>query len=205
MPRERKTVVSDVAIGDRVIPVAAAMFRRLGYARTSTRELATRLGIQSGSLYHYINGKDDLLYQICSSALTHIEEAVRKATAAAPVERKLEVVIKRHLISALTDSDSHATMLVELKALSAERKAAVIRQRDQYEELIRTIIEESQAAGVVRADIEAKYLTLGLLNLLNWSIFWFDPDGPLTEDELARVLAAVFLDGARGGGARASG
>ena len=172
------------------------MFRRLGYARTSTRELANRLGIQTGSLYHYIRGKEDLLFQICSSALTHIEEAVRKATAGVPVERKLEVAIKRHLISALTDSDSHATMLMELRALSAERKAAVIRQRDQYEELIRTIIEESQAAGVVRADIEAKYLTLSLLNMLNWSIFWFDPDGPLTENELATVMTTVFLDGA---------
>jgi AcrR family transcriptional regulator len=197
MPRERKSVNSDVTTADRLIPVAAALFRRLGYGQTSTRELALRLGITSATLYHYINGKDDLLFQICSSALTHIDEAVRKATASAPVEKKIEVAIRSHLICALIDSDSHATMLVEMKALPTERKAAIIRQRDQYEELIRTLIVESQQAGVVRADIDAKYVALALLNLLNWSIFWFDPNGSLSESELADVLSKVFLDGVR--------
>jgi TetR/AcrR family transcriptional regulator, cholesterol catabolism regulator len=200
MPRQRKSVVSDVRTADRLLPVAAGLFRRRGYAQTSTRELALRLGIQSGSLYHYIEGKDDLLFQICSSALTRIEEAVRKATANVPVTGKVQAAIRSHLICALTDRDSHATMLVEMRALPAKRKAAIVEQRDQYEELVRTIIVEAQEAGALRSDIDPKYLTLSMLNLLNWSIFWFDPDGPLTEEELAGILSTVFLEGVRGSG-----
>ena len=35
-----------------------------------------------------------------------------------------------------------------------------------------------------------------LLNMLNWTIFWFDPEGELSADELAEAIVATFLHGA---------
>ena len=37
---------------------------------------------------------------------------------------------------------------------------------------------------------------LCLLNLLNWTIFWFRPGGDLDADELGNLLASIFLEGA---------
>jgi hypothetical protein len=44
--------------------------------------------------------------------------------------------------------------------------------------------------------MSAKELGLALLNLLNWTIFWYQPGGALTPGRLAEVLSAVFLQGA---------
>lgn len=187
-------------VAERIMSVAAALFREKGYAGTTTRELAAALGIRNASLYHHIGNKEDLLYRLCVHALQHIHDGATRALsqAATPAER-LRALIRAHVITALADQDAHATMLIELRALSEARRREVRAQRDRYETVVRQALEEAQVAGVLRPDVPARHLTLSLLNLLNWPIFWFRPDGELTPEELAALLTTIFLDGAAGG------
>ncbi len=182
----------------RLLATAAALFREKGYANSTIRELATRLGIQKASLYHHIAKKEDLLYALWVDSLQRIHSESEQAIAAytAPLER-LRALIYAHLRAALTDQDKHATMLIELRELSKDRYAEVLQLRDRYEALVRQTIAEAQAAGVLRENPSAKYQTLALLNQLNWTIFWFRPGGELTPDQLGEILATLFLEGAQ--------
>lgn len=181
----------------RLLKTAATLFREKGYAHSTTRELATLLGIQKASLYYHIDKKEDLLYALCVDALVRIQEETERAVAqqTTPLER-LRALIHAHLCAALNDQDKHATMLVELRELSGERRLEVLKLRDRYETFIREMIQEGQEAGVLRREPEAKYQGLALLNLLNWTIFWFRPGGELTPDQLAAILTSLFLQGA---------
>lgn len=181
----------------RLLKTAATLFREKGYASSTTRELAQRLGIQKASLYHHISSKEDLLYELCLDSLRRIHSDVEQAlsTQHTPLSR-LQALIQAHLKAALYDQDKHATMLVELRELSGERRAKVLELRDNYEVLIRQIIHEAQLSGDLRSDPPAKYQALALLNLLNWTIFWFRPNGGLTPEQLADMLSTLFLDGA---------
>jgi AcrR family transcriptional regulator len=181
----------------RLLGTAAALFRAKGYASSTTRELAALLGIQKASLYHHIDKKEDLLYALCVDSLQRIHGAVEEAIApeSLPLER-LRCLIRAHLQAALADQDKHATMLIELRELSGKRYEEVLGLRDAYEALVRETIAEAQRSGSIRSDMPPKYLTLALLNLLNWSIFWFRTGGELNPEELADLLAAVFLEGA---------
>lgn len=182
---------------DRLLRLAAALFRQKGYAGSSTRELAGQLGIQKASLYHHIRGKEDLLFAISVGSLEHITAAVSAAGAAAEPGGRLRAMIAAHMQTALADQDMHTTMLIELRSLSPGRQEQVRARRDQYQALLRDAVAADQAEGRLRADIEAGCLTLSLLNLLNWTIFWFDPAGPRSPRELAEVMSMIFLDGAR--------
>jgi AcrR family transcriptional regulator len=177
---------------------AARLFGTVGYGNATTRELARRLGVRSASLYYHIGKKEDLLYAICVDALERIRAVVAAAVDAEPdpIER-VKVLIRTHLVTALADVDEHRTMLIELKSLTARRRAKVVELRDAYEELVRRTISGTQGAGAMRTDMRAKHLTLAVLNLLNWSIFWFQPGGGLTPERLADLLADLFVDGAR--------
>jgi TetR/AcrR family transcriptional regulator, cholesterol catabolism regulator len=177
---------------------AADLFRRKGYAQATTRELADALGIRKASLYYHISNKEDLLFEISMHSLGHITEEVGRAAAAAPEEERLRVLIQAHVVTSLSERDMHTVMLTELRALSPEHLTEVVAARDEYESLLRDVIAADQEAGRLRTDIDAKLLTLSLLNVLNWTIFWFDPDDDLTPERLGEVLAAVFLDGAVG-------
>ncbi len=181
----------------RLLKTAAALFREKGYSATSTRELAKHLGIQNASLYHHIRKKEDLLYSLCMECLENIQCEVEQAVASYthPLER-LQVMIEAHMDAALSDQDKHATMLIELHQLSVEPMAAVLKKRDKYEALVKRLISEAQDAGYLRQDLQAKYQALALLNLLNWSIFWFRSNGELDSNQLAKILATIFLNGA---------
>lgn len=188
---------SEAPTRQRLLAIAASLFREQGYDRTRTRELSEHLGIQSASLYYHINNKEDLLYDICLAGIQEISAAVEKAAAddRKPVDQ-LKAVIAAHVLTALAAPDVHATMLLELKSLSKDRRQAIVTRRDEYERLIQGVLERCQDAGVVRTDIAARHLTLALLNLLNWTIFWFRPEGELGPDRIAEMLSTVFIDGA---------
>jgi AcrR family transcriptional regulator len=182
--------------GKRLLSVAAKLFRTKGYAGTKTREIAAVLGIQKASLYYHVRSKEDLLYNICLESLSRIRADVRASLdhESQPIER-LRALIKTHVATALGDRDKHASMLFELRSLSDKRRREVLRMRDTYEDMVRDAVTQAQAAGAIRSDIPAKYLSLALLNLLNWSIFWFKPGGELTAQELGKILATVFVEG----------
>lgn len=183
--------------GDRVLEEAAALFRSRGYTAATTRELAERLGIQNSSLYHHIESKEDLLYQILKRSLDLITEAVVAAGQNASPERRLAAMVKEHAVASLRDRDLHATLLTELRALRPDLRDEIVQGRTRYERILCDAIAADQQAGRIRDDVEPGHVTLALLNLLNWTIFWFEPEGELSAEQLGDLLAEVFLHGAR--------
>lgn len=181
----------------RILIAAASLFHRRGFGGATTRELAKSLGLQRASLYHYLDSKQDLLYALCVASLQIISREVEEAAKAASPEERLRCAIRAHVEAAVRDQDMHAVMLAELRSLEPERQAEVKSLRAAYEQQIRQLLCEEQDAGKLRSDIECKYLTLMLLNLLNWTIFWYKSSGPLQARELGDLLADLFLEGAR--------
>lgn len=182
---------------DQLVAAAAKLFRSRGYTATTTRQLSSELGIQRSSLYHHISGKEDLLFEISMRSLNRILEAGRVTVGRAPAEQRLRELIAVHLEVALQDQDMHSTMLIELNQLSAGQRAIVVEKRDEYENLVRDQIIAEQDAGRIRTDVSARHLTLALMNLLNWTIFWYRDGGADMPDEIAKVFITIFFDGAR--------
>ena len=182
--------------GDRLLAGAAELFRRKGYAATTTRELSALLGIQNASLYYHMETKEDLLFKLCVATLENVAEVFAACLSEAkdPLER-LHLMAYRYTTTALRDRDRHATMLIEIRALSAERRARIVELRDNNLAMVRRTMAAAQAAGQIRTDVHPKYLTLMMFNLLNWSIFWYRTDGELSPDQIAQMMSAVYFDG----------
>jgi AcrR family transcriptional regulator len=185
--------VENDSTAEKLLPLAAALFHQRGFSATSTRELAEHLGIQRASLYHHIRSKEDLLFAISMESLAHIQAAVESVPPGP--DGRLKAAVRMHLVTALSERDMHSTMLTELRALTPERRSQVIEQRAKYESLLSEIIAEEQAAGRVRADLSSRRLTLALLNLLNWTIFWFDVDGEMSVEDVVDLLSTVYFNG----------
>ncbi len=198
-----KRTEDGASTGDRLLVGAADLFRRKGYTATTTRELSALLGIQNASLYYHMETKEDLLFKLCFATLENVAAVFEACVAEAkgPLER-LHLMAYRYTTTALRDRDRHATMLIELRALSKERRDRIVELRDENLAVVRRTIAAAQKTGQVRADIQPKYLTLMLFNLLNWSIFWYRPDGELTPDQIAEMMSMVYFDGVASARAR---
>jgi AcrR family transcriptional regulator len=180
----------------RLLREAARMFRRRGFAGTSTRELAAAVGLQSASLYHYMESKEDLLYAICLTGNELMIKAVAEAIEGLEPIQALETAIRAHLTTAIDNRDVYLTTLAEGKSLSPGRRRDVSAKREVYAELLGGIVEKAQESGQLRTDIPVEHLMTVLRNLLSWTIFWFRADGEMSIEEFARLTHKVFLEGA---------
>jgi AcrR family transcriptional regulator len=181
---------------DRILATAARLFRLKGYAASTTRELANLLGIQRASLYYHVSSKEEILYELMRRAL---EDAHRRAEAAAvlpgPAIDRLYNLALGHLELLLTERDKFAVMLIELRALRGTRGEAILKLRDDYEHRIRHLVADGQREGSIRKDYSAPELARTFLGTINYPAFWFDPSGPASPAEVARMVTNVAIAG----------
>ena len=177
---------------------AAELFSKFGYESTSTRDLATLLGMERATLYYHVKGKEDLLYAICKSSIEQLGDDIREATE--PISdalAQLQVGIQTHMVSLLRDQTQHATALAEARALSPERLAEIVSMRKAYQTRARAALEAGQQAGYIRKDVSSKYLSMMLEGLLDRTVVWFKRNGELSPPELGAALCRIFLEGAQ--------
>ena len=179
-----------------ILVTAAELFRRDGYSKATTRQLGEAVGIRGPSVYYHFKSKEDILLGICTESLSRLSAAVQGAT---PDDfdtlPRLRAMIETHVRTLLDDGDMHTTALTEMRWLSHALLTDVTDERDAYEAMFRTAVAAAQASGEVRSDLDARVLTRAILGLMNWTVFWYRPDGELAADEIASVLLSLLLEG----------
>jgi TetR/AcrR family transcriptional regulator, cholesterol catabolism regulator len=183
----------------RILLGAAGLFREHGYGGTTTRQLSAMAGIRNASLYHHVGGKEDLLYGLCLGAIEDSAKLFSDYRDADDPMAALEELAHAYVVLALRDRDRHATMLTETRSLSPAHRDELARLRDVNFAVVQDLAAAAQQRGQLRSDISAKYLTLAMFNMLNWTIFWFDPDGELSPDQIGEILGSIFFGGAATG------
>jgi len=195
-PRVEQTKPAPQSTLERLLDAAATLFAQKGYAAASTREIAEILGIRKASLYYHVETKEDLLYNICKSSLQQIHNDVTDALGNVKEPReRIDILIRVHMTTLLRDLVANSVLFGEMRFLSGERLTEVIALRDSYEDVVRGVLSGARKAGVLRDDINVKYLCLFLLGLLNRVELWYRPEGGLSADELAVVFESIFLNG----------
>ena len=176
---------------------ATRLFRQRGFHATSMQDLGDALGMNRGSLYHYISAKDELLWAILTRALDRLEERVLPILAAeAPPADRLTDAIREHLRVAADHADELSLIQIEWRALDRARQAEMIRRRDAYEARWRGALEAGIADGSLRS-FDVRLAGIGILSACNWFTQWYRPGGASSVDEIADAFAELFLGGLR--------
>jgi AcrR family transcriptional regulator len=71
---------------DQILNEAARLFVTRGFAATSTREIAERVGIRQASLYYHFAGKDEILAELLQRSVRPTVDKVEKIEALVPPE-----------------------------------------------------------------------------------------------------------------------
>jgi AcrR family transcriptional regulator len=74
----------DASPRDQILDAAAALFVEHGFAATSTRMIAERVGIRQASLYYHFSGKDELLIELLTTSVRPSLDAVVAIEALVP-------------------------------------------------------------------------------------------------------------------------
>jgi AcrR family transcriptional regulator len=68
-PRLRPASDTKIAPSEEILDAAAELFVGQGFATTTTRQIAERVGIRQASLYYYFAGKDEILLELLTQSV----------------------------------------------------------------------------------------------------------------------------------------
>ena len=180
---------------DQLLEAATHLFKEKGYHSTSMQELADAVGMQKGSLYYYIESKEELLRRLMERATSFMATQIDEIYASdLPPARKLRWALENHAVAMMDHLDLVAVYLHEYRNLPPERMAEALTVRKHYEQVLMQIMEDGIACGEFRA-VNVKMAVFGMLGMLNWTHQWFSPDGPFSSNEVATTLADLALHG----------
>ncbi|MDQ4076733.1 MAG: TetR/AcrR family transcriptional regulator [Chloroflexota bacterium] len=176
-----------------ILDTAERLFSERGYQATSMRDLARELDLKGGSLYSHISSKEELLWRIVERAADEFLGAVQPLVERDddPVER-LRDAIHAHVRVVTDNLDAATVYFHEWRFLSEPRRSEFLERRNHYEQLMRGLVADAVASGEF-VQVDPKWATLLILSAVNWLYHWYNPDGPLSADEIAdRFIEMIF-------------
>ncbi|WP_419735497.1 TetR/AcrR family transcriptional regulator [Pseudomonas sp. COR18] len=177
----------------KLLQTAAHLFRNKGYERTTVRDLASAIGIQSGSIFHHFKSKDEILRAVMEETILYNTALMRASLAeAGTVRERVLALIRCELQSIMGGTgEAMAVLVYEWRSLSPLAQAKVLALRDIYEQIWLQVLGEARDAGYIKGDvfIVRRFLT----GALSWTTTWFRPQGSLTLDQLADEALALIL------------
>lgn len=185
---------------DEIIEVAAGLFAKDGFDATTVADIANELGILSGSLYHYINAKEDLLYWIVQKANANLSESLSRLDVdALPPDDALCLVIANHITVALNNLNIGSVSRREIDRLPDAQRHEIVTIRQGYEDIVCGIIQRGQSDGTFRVDVHPRLSAIACLTLANTLYTWFRPGRAWTIETVATTYSKVLTDGLRAG------
>lgn len=180
---------------EEIAQAAIKLFQKKGYHATSVQDIADEVGLQKGSLYHYISSKEELLMKIAHQAISSFNRRLEKIIDMEISNReKLKMAIETHLTVVASNMPMTTVLLREAFSLHEPQYNVIHELANRYLDLWTQIINEGVASGEFKAgDVRIK--ALSILGACNWFYRWFQEDGAMTAEEIARVFAEIFLEG----------
>lgn len=194
-----QSLIADNLVSDpdsargRLLREAARLFRDKGYERTTVRDLAAAVGIQSGSLFHHFRTKEEILKAVMVETIRLNTAVMQEAMNAADSNReKLRALVSAELESINGQTgEAMAVLVFEWRSLSEVSQAEVLKLRDIYETLWLDVLTALKEEGALVADpfVVRRMLT----GALSWTVTWYRPErGGLTQDGLTDQVVAML-------------
>jgi AcrR family transcriptional regulator len=132
----------------RIMEVAEALFRRLGFGKTAVADIASELRMSPANVYRFFPSKNAIVEAICQRLLAECEErALAEARAAGPaaerIERLILGILQFHKENHLIEKNVNELVLAAIE-LSWD---AIKAHKEVMRKAIETILRDGIATG----------------------------------------------------------
>lgn len=189
----RPVPIEDANRRDELVRAAARLFREKGFDGTTVRDIASAVGMRSGSPFYHFPSKQAMLLAVMQEGLRQGLESTQQVVARKlPVREKFRALVRTHLGIILEHgNDFIPVMLHDWRALDEGHRRQIIAMKDRYDTLWQTMTRELARAGLLRGD--AKLARLVILGAMNFTATWYRAGAGLSIDALANQIADLFL------------
>jgi AcrR family transcriptional regulator len=177
-----------------ILKSAAAAFRRRGYHGASVDEIASALDMTKGNLYYYFQNKEEILFACHDYSLDELLGLMDEVRAepSRPDDKLRKLILA--FIHMMLDELQATALTLDLQALSPALMKRIIAKRDRFDHGLRAIIQQGIDDGLFRAG-DPKMIGFAIMGAVNWITKWFDPEGPMTSEEIGQRFADYLVGG----------
>jgi AcrR family transcriptional regulator len=170
---------------EKIRSAAARLFAERGYYNTSMQDIAERVGITKGSLYHHIPGKEAILDSLVFRA---IQDLLQKSEALSgqtmPPEQKLDEMVRLTVQNMAEHQEGTSIYVSERLRLPAKLARKYGEPVRRHQELFTRAVNDFLASRPPRRPVDVPLTVLSILGMINVSALWYKRTGRLSEGQL---------------------
>ncbi|WP_394584062.1 TetR/AcrR family transcriptional regulator [Cytobacillus firmus] len=182
---------------EKITEKSIRLFDQKGFSETSIQDIVDSLGVTKGTFYYYFSSKEQLLMDIhlryIDDMLANQHEILGDESKSS--KDKLLEIVQMLLGNIKTQGASAKVFFREMRNLSEQSLSEIIPKRDQFRQNIEKLIEEGKQNGEFRANLNSPIIAFGILGVTNWSYQWFNPEGSISDREVAEIFTEMILKG----------
>ena len=180
-----------------IVQAAAKLFIAKGFHKTTTRQIAQAAGFSIGSLYEYVNSKEDVLYLVCESIHEEVERGVANAMERASGGKEvLAEVIREYLLVCHRMSDFILLIYQETRSLPAVWRKRVLENELRITgilvEVLADLVESGDLTGIDEQSIEMMAHNISVLGHM-WTFRRWFLSSHYSIDEYIRIQTEFIL------------
>jgi TetR/AcrR family transcriptional regulator, cholesterol catabolism regulator len=156
---------------EEMVKAAVSLFKKNGFHRTTTREIAKASGFSIGTLYEYIRSKEDILYLVCDSIYDGVKLRLQQDINSADSGIKgIEKAITAYFKVMDDMQDEVLVMYQEAKSLSEEALPYVLKKELEMTAIFEKLLSQSVRQGEL--DLTEKEIQAVAHNILIIGQMW---------------------------------
>jgi AcrR family transcriptional regulator len=141
-----------------IIEGAIKVFNKKGYHKATVREIAKEAGIGLGSVYDYVNSKDDILYLFFENYVNTFFDKVKSRASQIPDPLlRLEVTFRAFVEAAMELEDQVMLSYTQARYVKRNYLKIILRKESEIVEHFRQIVSEL-GEGPFDSFLEANFL-----------------------------------------------
>jgi len=171
-----------------------------GYEGAGVQDIAAAAGLTKAGLYHHIQSKEQLLFEIQSYGMDVFEEQVLFPVIgiADPLDRLRACMEKNVRLVTRGWSKEVTIILHEHATLTGEARAQINARKKRYVRFLESSFSEAMRRGRIRA-VNPKVAAFAFLGMVLWIYKWYRPDGPISAEKIAADMQDLLFTGLESG------
>ncbi len=155
-----------------IIDAAVQLFIEKGFHKTTTRQIARASGLSIGSLYEYIESKEDVLYLVCDAIHAEIEQGVNEALKRSGKGRNsLAEVIREYFLVCHRMNDHILLIYQETQSLPSQWRNKVLENEVRITGIFMQVLVKLMSTGEL-PDLKEKFIELIAHNITVLGHMW---------------------------------
>jgi AcrR family transcriptional regulator len=174
---------------------AAKLFDENGYLETSLKDISKEAKLSKGGIYHYFSSKHEILYFILDNymdlLLGGLEEELKEM---ADNDSKIQFIMFRHLKLYNRNVPEAKALLIEAHNLPSKYFKVIAEKQKKYAQISINVLLDLFKGRMQKDKLKA--ISYTLFGMCNSIMYWYDPKGPVTLEELSQIVYDIFMKGA---------